>query len=179
MNENQKNLLYSFLDSINKDYYEMFLELAQYAISLGYTPRRNKTQDFSIDFTKNKFKTSIMKMEIQEQKHGRYGYGERNIPGLRLKYYASTDYSEIFRNGIKNVIEEFDGKYTGCYGCGRCKNQLEGYTYVYPGGKRVFRCGRELISIFDFSIDSLNEIKELIKGRMSSFQIRIANVKRL
>lgn len=169
MNENQKNLLYSFLDSINKDYYDMFLELAQYAVSLGYTPRRNKTQDFSIDFRKNRFKTSIMKMEVKEQKSGSYEYRQQNIPGLRLKYYASTDYSQIFRNGIKNIIEEFDGKYTGCYGCERCKNALEGYIYVYPDGKKVFRCGRELISIFDFSMDDLKEIKELIKRQDEFF----------
>lgn len=171
MNQNQKDLLNSFLDSINKDYYEMFLELAQYAVALGYTPRRNKTQDFSIDFYKNKFKTSVMKMEVQEQKHDGYSYGERNIPGLRLKFYASSNYSDVFKNGIKNVIEEFDGKYTGCYGCGRCKEQLEGYTYIYPDGKKVFRCGRELISIFDFSKENLQEIKDLIKRQDEFYKL--------
>lgn len=164
MNENQKNLLYSFLDSINNDYYHMFLDLAQYAVSLGYTPRRNKTQNFSIDFKKSRYKTSIMKMEVIEQKNGK-----RSTPGLRLKFYASTDYSQIFRNGIKNVIEEFDGKYTGCYGCGRCTNQLEGYTFVYSNGRKVFRCGRELISIFDFSTEDIKEIKELIKRQDEFF----------
>lgn len=169
MNENQTSLLHSFLDSINKDYYGMFLDLSQYAVSLGYTPRRNKTQYFSIDFRKSRYKTSIMKMEVKEQKNGRYEYSERSIPGLRLKYYASKGYSKIFHNGIKTVVEEFGGKYTGCYGCGRCSNQLEGYTYVYPDGKKVFRCGRELISIFDFSSEDLKEMKELMKRQDEFF----------
>ena len=154
MNKNQINLLTSFLDSINKKHYEIYMELTQYAVSLGYTPKRNKTQDFSIDFRKNKFKTSIMKMDM---------HAEQNIPGLRLKFYASENYSQVFRDSIKKVIEEFDGRYTGCYGCGRCKGKLEGYTYVYPDGKKIFRCGRELIPILDFTAQNIEEIKELIK----------------
>lgn len=59
-------------------------------------------------------------MEAKEQKHDGYHYGERNVPGLRLQFFAATEYTEIFERGIKNVIEDFDGKYTGCYGCGKC-----------------------------------------------------------
>jgi hypothetical protein len=60
------------------------------------------------------------------------------------------------------VIEEFGGKYTGCYGCGRCDG-TEGYTFVYPDGRQVFRCGSELISVFDFGEKDIPEIKNLMK----------------
>jgi len=92
-----------------------------------------------------------------------------NTPGLRLKFYASDDYSDIFKEGIKRVIEEFDGKYTGCYGCGRCKGKLQGYTYTYDDGKKVFRCGSELISIHNFSKIDIGETKRLIKKQDEFF----------
>lgn len=163
MNEKQKNLMNEFFTHINDTYHGMFLELAEYAILLGYTPVRNKTQDFSIDFRKNKIKKAIMKMEEIEQRHDDYGYGERNIPGLRFKFFACKEYSDLFQKGIQRVIEEYDGKYTGCYGCGRCKGQLLGYIYRYPNGKKVFRCGTEFISIYDFTNDNISEMKKLMK----------------
>lgn len=68
----------------------------------------------------------------------------------------------IFQNAIKNVIEEYDSKYTGCYGCGRCERKLEGYTYIYQDGRQVFRCGRELVPIYDYDEASIEEIKKLM-----------------
>ena len=66
--------------------------------------------------------------------------------------------------GIKNVIEAFNGRYTGCYGCGRCKDGLKGYTYVYPDGKTVFRCGGELIRIpAVLNSNYVDEIKKMMK----------------
>jgi hypothetical protein len=89
-----------------------------------------------------------------------------------MKFFANETYSEIFRNGIKNVIEEFDGRYTGCYGCGDCGDTPQGYTFEYPDGRAVYRCGRELISIFDFSSKSLDEMKRLLKRQAEYFEAR-------
>lgn len=85
------------------------------------------------------------------------------MPGIRLKFYANKTYSHIFEEGIKRVIEEFDGRYTGCYGCGRCKGDLEGYVYHYANGRDVFRCGSELIAIQNCTPENLDEIKHLMK----------------
>lgn len=162
MNNKQSIVLEELLTTMDENYKSLFLELAEYAISLGYNPVRNKTQDVTIDFRNNKTKSTIMKVEVKEQKHDGYQYGERKIPGLRLRFFASNEYSDIFKFGIKRVIENFDGKYTGCYGCGRCDG-TQGYTYVYPDNRTVFRCGSELISIFDFSHNNVPEIKQLMK----------------
>ncbi|WP_166429830.1 hypothetical protein [Lacrimispora aerotolerans] len=35
-------------------------------------------------------------------------------PGLKLKFYADQSYSDIFRQGMKRMIEEFEGRSTGC-----------------------------------------------------------------
>jgi hypothetical protein len=164
MKEKHKVILKELFSQIDQAYSSMFNELAEYVIDLGYNPVRNKTKDVTIDFRRSKIKKSIMKMEVSEQKHDGYSYGERNIPGLRLRFFAVKEYSEIFLHGIQHVIEEFDGKYTGCYGCGRCDGS-EGYTFIYSDGKQVFRCGSEFISIFDFTDSDIPEIKKMLKAQ--------------
>jgi len=169
MKEKDRALLESYLDGIREEFRSMFWELAQYADALGYRPVRNKTKEMSLDFRKSSCRATIMKMAEHESGHGSYGYGERDRPELRLKFYASREYSQIFREGIRTVIENFNGRYTGCYGCGRCKGEPQGYVYIYPDGRRVFRCGSELISIFDYSAEDLPEIKNLLRAQDEYF----------
>lgn len=172
MDERYKKILDELLYCINEAYRDMFLELAEYASHLGYHPVRNKTSDITIDFRKNNIKKTIMKMEVYEQKHDGYKYKERNIPGLRLRFFAAKGYSDLFKHGIQRVIEEFGGKYTGCYGCGRC-NGTEGYIYTYPDGRQVYRCGSELISIYNFNEENIPEIKNLLKMQADYYSDRL------
>ncbi|ADL52978.1 hypothetical protein [Clostridium cellulovorans] len=162
-NEKTNQLLKDFISKLPESYREMFREIAEYAISLGYTPKKTKTKEFILDFSKSKVKRTIMKLEIRDNSI------KDNKPGLRLKFYANKGYSEIFNQGIQRVIEEYDGRYTGCYGCGRCKGELEGYTYTYSDGKKIFRCGSELISIHNFGPENISELKALIKGQDEFF----------
>jgi hypothetical protein len=157
ISEKNSLLLKAFICELPESYGEMFQDIAEFAISLGYTPKKTKSKDFVLDFSKSKVKRTIMKMEIHDNAI------KKNGPGLRLKFYANKEYSDIFKKGIQKVIEEFDGRYTGCYGCGRCKGELEGYTYIYSDGRKVFRCGGELIAIHNFSHENISEIKTLIK----------------
>ncbi|OOM78185.1 hypothetical protein CLPUN_20440 [Clostridium puniceum] len=175
MNERHRSILNELLSNIDVKYNLMFLELGEYAVNLGYNPVRNKTSDVIIDFRKNKVKKTILKMEAKEQKHDGYKYGERNIPGLRLRFFAAKEYSDIFKHGIKNVIEEYDGKYTGCYGCGRCDG-TEGYDFIYPDERQVYRCGVELISIFNFTEKDIPEIKKLLKIQDDYYLEKLSNV---
>lgn len=157
MKEKSRALVNEFLDTIPFEYRSIFNELAEYAAALGYSPRRTKTKHFSIDFAKSKIKKTIMKFEDHDN-----GITSQ-VPGLRFKFYANKTYADIFGEGIKRVIEEFGGRYTGCYGCGRCKADLEGYTYLYPDGRSVFRCGSELIAIHNWNEGYLEEMKNLLK----------------
>lgn len=163
VNEKNSQLLNDFISELTESYREMFRDIAEYSISLGYTPKKTKSKDFVLDFFKSKINRTILKMEIHNNAI------KMNGPGLRLKFYANKDYSDIFKQGIQRVIEDFNGKYTGCYGCGRCKSELEGYTYTYPDGKKVFRCGSELITIHNFNSKNISEIKALIKGQDEFF----------
>ncbi|MDF2984549.1 MAG: hypothetical protein K0R50_59 [Eubacterium sp.] len=112
VNEKSNQLLSSFISDLPENFRDIFKEIAEYSISLGYLPKRTKSKDFAIEFSKSKVKRTILKMVLHNDimKHG---------PELRLKFYANKDYSDIFKQGIQTVIEEFGGKYTGCYGCGR------------------------------------------------------------
>ena len=144
---------------MSEDDKRIYRPIAEYALELGYTPKPVKTAGGISDefaFSKSKVKRILLRMNPNEKHTGK--------ADLRLVFYATPQYSKPFRMGIKNVIEVFDGRYTGCYGCGRCKDGLEGYTYVYSDGKTVFRCGCELIRIpAMFTTDDVDENKTLMK----------------
>lgn len=151
-----------YLSQIPAEYTALFRALADHAISLGYRPIRCRTAVLNIDFRSSKAKRTIMKFTLEEEKHDSFGYGEQKLPGLRMRFFAANEYSDIFHNAVQYVIERFNGKYTGCYGCGRCQGEPQGYHYTYPDGRQVFRCGGELLSIFDFNYTDLDEMKKLL-----------------
>jgi len=156
-------LINEFLSELPEPSRTLYRELAEYAVSLGYTPKKTKTQSFALDFSKAAVRKTILKLEAHDN-----GI-ERSGPGLRMKFYACDQYSEIFQNAVRRVIEAFGGKYTGCYGCGRCKDQPEGYTYVYPDGRTVFRCGSELISVPGFGSEHLEQFRSLLSRQDAFF----------
>ena len=127
MNDKQTLLMDTFLQGVDPAWHAMFRELAAHAVTLGYTPSKTKTSDMCLDFRNARLGRTLMKLEQHEQKHDGYRYKERAMPGLRLRFHAAASDEPIFRSGIRRVIEEFDRKYTGCYGCGACKGELRGY----------------------------------------------------
>ncbi|HSK68110.1 MAG TPA: hypothetical protein VLA21_02485, partial [Candidatus Limnocylindria bacterium] len=77
----------------------------------------------------------------------------------------SADFSGVFREGVRLVVEEYGGRYTGCSGCGKCGARKLGYILEYPDGRRVFRCGAKLISIFGFRREDLSEFRRLMRAQ--------------
>lgn len=160
--EQARDVLDEFFSLLPSEYKNIYKELADHASSLGYRPVRNKTKNRTMDFRNGKTKKAIMKFALAEEKHDGFRYGERKLPRLRMRFFAAAEYSEIFNKAVQYVIERFDGKYTGCYRCGRCQGEPQGYHYTYPDGRQVFRCGGELLSIFDFGDSNLDEMKKLL-----------------
>ena len=165
MTASEHPLVAEFLHGISAEYRDLFRALAAHAISLGYRPVKCRTAALNIDFRSSQTRKTLMKFSSEEEKHDSFGYGERKLPGLRMRFFASAEYSEIFRRAVQRVIENFDGKYTGCYGCGRCKGEPQGYHYTYPDGRQVFRCGSELLSVFDFTEADLPEMLALLDAQ--------------
>lgn len=153
--EKQKHLINNFYETLNNVNEKLvFTEIINYLLELGYSPIKCKTSDYCLDFYHSKLKQKIAKLRKNE---------------IKLKFYASNEYSQRFSNAIKNVIEEYNGRYTGCYGCGKCKGNLRGYTYMYPDGRKIFRCGSELIAIPDITQDDLDETKQLLNVQHEFF----------
>lgn len=170
MNEKINKMINKCLNEFPADSKNMFRELSEYAVSLGYTPKWVKIRvegkainGNSLTFTKSKVNRTLMKIKPSGNPHS------PNMPCLVLTFFASADYSELFRQGIQRVIEEFDGRYTGCYGCGKCKDKLQGYTYIYSDGRNVFRCGGELIELPPISENDISEVKKLMKTQDDFF----------
>jgi hypothetical protein len=160
------DILKEFYNKISSEDINLYKELAESAIKLGYMPKKDKQKNLSIAFSKNKVKKTILKF---------YG-GDDNGKGksakgscFKLKFYANKSYSIIFDKSIKKVIEQFDYKYVGCYGCGRCKKEKLGYTVQYEDGRKYFRCGFELIPIETISKEIVGEVIEMMKIQDKAF----------
>ena len=122
MNEKYQSLINECVSRFPDHSRHIFLELSEYAVSLGYTPKWVKVRHNgksvngdALTFTKNKVKKMLIRISPEKNPHA------KDMPCLALRYFASSDYSDIFKQGVKRVIEEFNGRYTGCYGCGKCE----------------------------------------------------------
>lgn len=153
-----EDVLKDFIEYIGEKDKPIFTQIADIAINLGYKPKRAKTQDINYVFMNNKTKKHLLKFSIENDK-----------PVVKLKFYATKEYSEIFTASIKQVIEEFDYRYTGCYQCGKCQGAPEGYVYTYPDGRSFFRCGSELIALSHVEIEMIPEISSLMKMQHEHF----------
>lgn len=141
-----------FFNSLNDENKKIYSEIAIFAYELGYKAKRAKTKDINYIFTSGKTKKHLLKFSYKDGK-----------PQLKMKFYASHNYSSIFHDSVKEVIEEFNFKYTGCYKCGKCKGLPVGYIYEYPDGKRYFRCGSELIGLPPITKNDVPEVLSLLK----------------
>lgn len=140
-----------YLDALAIGERTIFSAIADYAFSLGYKAKKDKTNSPGYTFTHCRVKKQILRFSLH-----------RGKPIIRLKFFASNIYSSFFHEAIKFTIEEYNFKYTGCYGCGNCDG-TQGYKYKYPDGREYYRCGTELIEISDIGSVPLEEILDLFK----------------
>ena len=139
-----------FINQISLDKRPLFLALAEHASSLGYIPRRSKTQDFIITF--NKGKDKILK----------YGINSRGDVQIYIKFFRATKFSRVFNDAVlKEALH-----YNGCYGCGKCDG-TQGYVVFKADGTRLFRCGSEFITIA-LSEKDIDEAKLLMTMQSQS-----------
>jgi hypothetical protein len=134
-----------------------FSALAEHAIRLGYKAKKDKVKAIGYSFTHNKVKNQILRFTSTKGK-----------PILRIKFFASPRYSEFFHEAVRAAIEEYDYRGTGCYGCGSCDG-THGYRYKYPDGREYYRCGKELIELFDTRDLPLDELMDLLKRQHEFF----------
>ena len=163
--EKAQALIDSCISKMNDEDKIIYRPIAEYAAELGYTPKQIKTAggvSEELVFTKSRIKRTLLRIHPTKQATPTKIL-QTGKAGFKLFFCATPQYSEPFQEGIKRVIEAYDGKYTGCSRCGRCKGESEGYTYVYPDGKMVFRCGGVLIALHTISKENIEEIRTMMK----------------
>lgn len=147
----KKDMMSEYFDKLTGEQKKDFMAIHDLLCQLGYKPAKANTQELNIVFKNGQTREHIAKFSI-----------ENDRPVLKIKFYSSKNYSGLFAEAIRKTIEEYDYKYTGCYRCGKCHNRRRGYDYTYPDGRHYFRCGKELIAIYDFQHHDLEEIQYLI-----------------
>ena len=174
--EKYQTLIDACVAKMNEADQAVYRPIAEYAVELGYTPKAIKKANGNVDelvFSKSKVNRSLLRINPCNDKL----YGQVREVGkalLRLVFFATPEYSEAFRLGVKNVIETFGENSSGCYGCGRCDGDLQGYTYVCADGRTVFRCGRELLlELPPLALEHVEEVKAMMKTQ-NDFWLRKA-----
>jgi hypothetical protein len=146
-------MLDDYLAPLAMDERSIFSTIANFAFSLGYKAKKDKTNTLGYTFTHTRVKKPILRFTRS-----------RNMPIIRFKFFASSAYSQFFHEAIRRTIEEYDFRYTGCYGCGGCDG-TRGYRYRYPDGREFYRCGAELIEIENILHIPIGELLELFKAQ--------------
>jgi hypothetical protein len=145
------NNMDDYFDTLTDDEKTIFSAIAGFAFSLGYKAKRDNTKSIGYTFTNSKVKKHILRFSSNKGK-----------PIIKIKFFASQEYSDFFHEVVRTVIEEYNYKYTGCYGCGICDG-TQGYKFRYADGREYYRCGTELIDISDIKNTPVPEILELLK----------------
>ena len=147
-----------YFDTLADDEKRIFSALADFAFGLGYKAKKDKTSALGYSFTHSKVKKGILRFT-----------SSRGKPILRIKFFAAQEYSDFFHEAIRATIEEYDYKYTGCYGCANDCGGTDGYKYRYPDGREYYRCGSELIEIRDIKDLPLEETLDLLRRQHDHF----------
>jgi hypothetical protein len=162
-NEKYNTVLKEYLDIVPPENKNLYKELADLAIIIGYVPIRDKTKIISISFRNNRTKFTIMK------------FSEDTKDGFKFKFAANKNYSKIFDESIKQYDEYLRGIYAErcnlknvtCLGCVKCGNGKKMfYTIEYDDGRKYTVCG--IVSFVQINQISKEIVEEA--GRMMKIQ---------
>lgn len=151
------------LHSQTEETQQIYRTIVQRALDLGYRVRKDRTKTPSYSLYSPKFRQTILRVTDDGKK-----------VSLRLKFYGAKGYSRRLDQALKRTIEEYDFRYTGCYGCGRCVGEPLGYQIAYEDGRREFRCGFELIEILGLDPELGKEIEGVVEAQTRYWQSQAA-----
>ena len=157
MTENQKQKIENLIAMLPENDRELYREIAEYAVELGYSPSKVKNPNDSVDFSKNINNCWRKLCKINPPNPAKH----QDNTVFALSFYTVTEYSDIFHESVRKACETRKSR-IGINGCGRCK-KCGGYTYIYPCGKKVMCCHDKLIVLPIISDKYLFEIKNIMK----------------
>jgi len=160
MTDKQKLALNTIISAIPDKDRESYREIAEYAVSLGYMPTLKGVRKDYCDFSNNKLKRTILKIQTNPK-----------FPFLEMKFYAIPAYTSCFQRAVDYRLSTWNRlKYeTRCFGCGKCDG-TEGYTITMTDGKKGFLCGFGLLPLPSFSTDDIVDVKEALRIQDESFK---------
>lgn len=147
----------------NDETQQIYRTVVQRALDLGYRVLKDRTKTPSYSLYSPQFRQTILRVTDDGKK-----------VSLRLKFFGVTGYSRRLDAALKRTIEQYDFRYTGCYGCGRCTAETLGYTISYEDGRSYFRCGFELIEIHDLNPELGKEIEGVVEEQTRYWQSQAA-----
>lgn len=155
MTDKQKYALEKLATVLPDSIRALFLEIAEYAISLGYLPKIMGARETYVDFIKPKVGRSILKIDTDPN----------FVPRMAIRFYALGTYPALLHQAVVNRAVQLRDKYDPrCSGCGRCDG-THGYSFTFPDGQEGFWCGRDIITLPAFSAKDLPEIKNALKAQ--------------
>ena len=159
MTARQKNALDKIIAVLPDELRESYLEIAQYAVSLGYMPViRGKREDYA-DFVNSKLKRTILKINTNP-----------DFRWIAIKFYALHEYTGIFRQAIDARLAYWNklGYDAHCFGCGKCDG-THGYPCALPDGRDGFLCGFGVVPLPAFRPENIPEVKAALKVQNEHF----------
>ena len=165
-------LIPCFMSLLTDEEKLLYGQIINYLLELGYTPKKNKVQGYSLSFKHKKLNKTIARMGIHGGKIPKTFFG--------IRFFACKSYSQKFYNAIEYEIVSRNGQYctekssdvfldkdslagkNRCGCCASCTGGGLGYYYKYPGGKEVVRCGAYPIVLPNFDANDIDEVKSLL-----------------
>jgi hypothetical protein len=147
MTEKQRISLEKIISALPENRQEAFREIAEYVMSLGYSPKMNPRGTYA-DFVKSKHKKTIMKIDT---------IGD--TPRLAIRFDAIPVCFGILQEAVEKRAKEC-GKYNSCSKCDGSGEYLKKYTL--PNGRECYICNA-VIDIPAFNVENIPEIKEALR----------------
>lgn len=153
--EKQKEMINSFLATLDDDLKPLYLGIALYLFGLGYYPQKERSH---LSFKHDLHNKQMAKMGIKNNKE--------HSPFFALRFSACKDYSQRFIDIVGGAIDKYPSRVAGCMnnGCSFCGGIADThvYTHTLPDGDRKSHCGAYALEIPNITADDINEIKRLI-----------------
>ena len=149
MTEKTKIKLNNVISKFPNEYQELYRDITEHVISLGYNPKVNAGETYA-DFVKSKHGKIIMKIECGYEKPPLL-----KIPRLNIRFDVLSILSGIFEDAFLQY------KKSHCPKCGKCDGKF-GVKYILSSKNEVYTC-RSTIYIPSFDACNLTEIKEVLK----------------
>jgi len=154
MTKNQKKKIEAFVTALPANEREIYRDIAEYAVELGYTPSNEKNTHgifIALVFSKTKISKRLIKI------HPPCIYSDETE--FKMQFYGTTEYSEFFHEKLRQDIDA---------GIAICERQCEKcsgkYVCVYPDGRNGFRCAiHSLVKLSPLGVNNMDEIKKLMK----------------